>query len=113
MVVGTGADYQARRLMDRGMPFTLLVDPEANVYRALGIGRTRWRDVLRPEVIRNYLGAFRRGGRQGRVTGDPLRLSGVAVLDGDARVRWAHVARVVGDYPSVEEVLDALRALTP
>ena len=95
--------------MDHGMPFECLVDPEAQLYRVLGIGRTGWRAALRPDTYRNYWRGFRRGGRQGEVTGDPRRLSGVAVFDAQHRLRWRHVARTIGDYPPVATLLAALR----
>ncbi len=98
----------ARDATDGGFDFELLVDPEANLYRALGIGRMRLVDFLRPTVAQNYVRAFRRGGRQGRMTGDPKRLSGVAVVDAGGDVRWQYQASVLGDYPEIDAVLDQL-----
>ncbi|GEM_PF-3124058 len=108
IAIGTGAGFQAQRLMDDGMPFPCLVDPDANLYRALGIGRVPWHGWLSPGPWRNYIRAFRRGGRQGRVTGDWRRLSGVAVIDPQRRVRWLHRSGTVGDYPPIAEVLRVL-----
>ena len=81
VAVATGAEFQARRLVDEGMPFPCLVDAEAALYRALGIGRVGLRAVLAPAMYRNYWQAWRRGSRQGQLTGDLRRLSGVAILD--------------------------------
>ena len=113
VAVGTGADFQARRLMEEGMPFPCLVDADAALYRVLGIGRVGLRALLDPATYRNYWRAWRRGSRQGRVTGDPRRLSGVAILDAGGRLRWRHVASTVGDYPPMATVLDQLRRLAP
>jgi hypothetical protein len=111
VAVGTGAPFQARRLMDDGMPFPCLVDADAALYRVLGIGRVGLRAILNPAMYRNYWRAWRRGSRQGRMTGDPARLSGVAILDSAGRLGWRHVATTVGDYPPVASVLDELRRL--
>jgi hypothetical protein len=111
VAVGTGADFQARRLMEDGMPFPCLVDADGMVYRALGIGRVGLRTILNPAMYRNYVRAWRRGSRQGRVAGDPRRLSGVAVVDARGRLRWRHVATTIGDYPPVATVLDQVRLL--
>ena len=111
IVVGTGADWQAERLMADGMPFECLVNPDANLYRTLGIGRVGLSEWLRPSTIRRYVRAYRRGGRQGHITGDWRRLSGVAVIDADRRLRWSYVAEGVGDYPSTADVVAALAAL--
>jgi hypothetical protein len=109
IVVGTGAGFQARRLMDQGMPFECLVDPAARLHRVLGIGRVDWRAALRLDTYRNYWRGWRRGGRQREVTGDPRRLSGLAAFDAQRRLRWRHVARTIGDYPPVAAFLGALR----
>jgi hypothetical protein len=70
--------------MDDGMPFPCSIDPRAELYHALGIGRHGWRVIVNPGTYANYWRAWRRGARQGRITGDPRRLSGVAILDADA-----------------------------
>jgi len=105
IAVGTGAEFQARRLMDEGMPFPCLVDPDARLYRALGIGRLGWRALLMAETYASYWRAWRLGTRRGQVTGDWRRLSGVAIVDAAGRLRWLHRARTVGDYPAVARLL--------
>ena len=108
LAIGTGAAYQAEHLVHHGMPFECVVDPDANFYRAVGIGRVGPTEWLRPSMIARYVRAFRRGGRQGRVTGDWRRLSGVAIVDRDRTLRYLHRATSVGDYPTVAELLHAL-----
>ena len=109
IAVGTGSAAQARRLMDTGTPFPCLVDADRRLYRALGLGRAGLSTVLDPATYANYWRAWRRGARQGDVTGDPRQLSGVAILDADGRLRWRHVARTIGDYPPLSTVLAVLR----
>jgi len=111
IAVGTGAVFQARRLRQDGMPFPCLVDETAGLHRALGIGRVSWRTVLMATTYLNYWRAWRRGARPGRVTGDPQRLSGVAVFDSAGRLRWIHRSRTIGDYPAVPTVLAELDRL--
>lgn len=113
VAVGTGADFQARQLMAEGMPFPCLVDAEAGLYRVLGIGRVGLRTFLDPRTYANYWRAWRRGARQGRITGDSRRLSGVAILDAAGRLSWRHVASTIGDYPPLGRVLEELRRLAP
>jgi AhpC/TSA antioxidant enzyme len=109
IAVATGADFQARALMKDGMPFPCLVDPDAALYRVLGIGRIGLHAFVDPATYLNYWRAWRRGSRQGAVTGDPRRRSGVAIADADGRLRWRHVASTIGDYPPISSVLDRLR----
>ena len=108
IAVGTGAGWQAERLMADGMPFECLVDPDATLYQALGIGRVGLGEWVKPATIRRYVAAFRRGGRQGRITGDWRRLSGVALINPNRTLSWLYRAGGVGDYPSVDEVLGML-----
>lgn len=112
VAVGTGAHFQARSLMQEGTPFPCLVDADAVLYHILGIGRIGLGTLVDPATYGNYWRAWRRGSRQGAVTGDPRRLSGVAIVDASGHLRWRHVAATVGDYPPVARVLDQLRLLT-
>lgn len=114
--MGTAAGYQAAHLMagdDTTAPIGIecLVDPTKALYRALGLGRVPWYGWFRPQLARNYLGAFRRGGRQGAITGDWRQLSGVAIVAPDRRLTYLHRARTVGDYPSLATVLHHLEAV--
>ena len=109
LAIGTGAGYQAEHLMRDGMPFDCVIDPDANFYAAVGIGRVGPTEWLRPSVISRYVAAWRRGGRQGRLTGDWRRLSGVAIVDSDRTIRYLHRATSVGDYPPVAELVGALQ----
>ena len=111
IAVGTGSVAQAARLMEGDLPFACLVDPEGRLYEALGIGRVSWRMVFAPATYLNYWRAWRRGARQGRIAGDPRRLSGVAVADGEGRLRWRYVARTIGDYPPIGRVIAEVKRL--
>ena len=112
IAVGTGSAAQARRLMETGIPFPCLVDSPQRLYRLLGLRRVGVTTLLDAATYLNYWRAWRRGARQGKVTGDPGQLSGVAILDADGRLRWRHVARTIGDYPPLTDVLGELRRST-
>lgn len=111
IAVGTGSPDQARRLMASGVPFPCLVDAQKHLYQALGFGRAGVATFLAPATYVNYWRAWRRGARQGRLAGDGRQLSGVAILDAGGRLAWRHVARTIGDYPAVPDVIAAIRRL--
>ena len=113
IAVGTGSAAQARHLMDTGTPFPCLVDAEGRLYRILGLGRVALRTFVDPATFLNYWRAWRRGARQGSVTGDPRQLSGVALLDAHGRLRWRHVSRTIGDYPPMTRVFAEIRRVAP
>lgn len=118
--MGTGAPDQARRLEERGVPFSCLLDPERNLYRALGIRRVSPWQWLTWRMWRRYLKAFwqryvlRRLTRaaQGRLTGDITQLPGVIVLDEMGRLRYLRRGTALGDYPPFEELMENLRDLS-
>jgi len=105
IAVGTGSTAQARRLMETGTPFPCLVDAQEHLYRALGLRRVGVSTLLDPATYLNYWRAWRRGSRQGKVTGDPRQLSGVAVLDAEGRLRWRYASNAIGDYPPLTDVV--------
>lgn len=111
VAVATGAAFQARSLMAGGVPFPCLVDPDANMHGALGLGRLDWRTLLRPSSYRSHWHAFRRGARQGMLAGDLLQSSGVAVVDPTGRLGYLFRGEKLGNYPPVDEVMDAVRRL--
>ncbi len=111
LVVGTGADFQARQLMQDGLPFPALLDPDKNLYRALGIERIRWDQFVRLSTWKRYFASLRRA-RQGRPTGDILQAPGIAILDPQCTIRYLHRGTTLGDYPPLVEVLGALRTAT-
>lgn len=108
--VGGAADYQARHLMDHGIEFPLLLDPEHTLYQALDVRRIHWWMMVHPATWRNYLLAARRA-RQGRITGHPLQAPGLAIVDTDGAIRFLHRGKTLGDYPSIADIRAAVGRL--
>lgn len=110
LAVGTAAGYQAQHLMDDGLGFPAVVDPDSHLYRAVNLARMRWWEVLRPRGARNYWKSFRRGNRQGRITGDAFQLPGVLVVDSSGVLRWLYRGEAIGDYPTMDDTISAVAA---
>ncbi|MGB7383741.1 MAG: redoxin domain-containing protein [Rhodococcus sp. (in: high G+C Gram-positive bacteria)] len=110
VALGGAADYQARHLMDNGIGYPLLLDPDHTLYRALDVHRIHWWMMLSPRTWRKYLTAARRA-RQGRITDHPLQAPGLAIIDTDRTVRMLHRGRTLGDYPPAAQVLAEARRL--
>lgn len=110
--VGTGATWQAAALRERGITFPLLSDPDRRVYERLALPRGSWAQLLRPASAWRYarwaLRNLRGGHGQGRFTGDVAQLPGTAVLDAEGALVWLHRGEGLGDYPSLEETLEAV-----
>lgn len=92
-------------------PFPVLADPSLAGYRALDMGRTRWRDLLRPRILVYFLKLMLRGWKPRRPHpgDDVLQLGGDVVLDEQRRVLWAHVSADPADRPALDALLAAAR----
>jgi hypothetical protein len=113
VAVGGAAPSQARNLMDRGVPFPCLLDPEHNLSRALDLGRIPWSAWLWPRTYTGYLRGARRA-RPGRISAaDALQAPGVVIVDPPGRLAWVHRGRTLGDYPPVNRVIAEVQRLIP
>jgi peroxiredoxin len=108
IAVGGSADYQARWLRDTGVRMPLLLDPDQRLRDAVGFGSLSGRQLMAPRGLRTYAAAVLSGIRPQRITGDVRRSPGVAILGARLDVRWTYEGTALGDYPSLEEVLDAV-----
>ena len=104
---GTAAAYLARH----PLPFPAVSDPTAAAHRAFGLGRTSWREFLRPAVLGRYLALMFRGWLPAaKAAGDDLlQLGGDFVLDGRGRLAYAYRSRTPTDRPPAGEVVEAVR----
>lgn len=109
--VSVAAPYQAELLMRDRIGFDLLLDPDGEFKRALGVGRLRLSSYLHPKVLWRYLRWMGRS-KPGRITAGPTEAPGVVILDRDGVIRYLYAGETLGDYPPMEEVLDELRAVT-
>lgn len=94
------------------MPFPLLLDPENDLRRRLGIAATfSPLRLLHPRGALAYLRAARQAGDFGPIWSEATQRPAVVVLDRDLDVAWRHVGKQLGDYPGIDEVLAAVGSL--
>jgi len=113
VAVGGSADYQARWLRDTGVTMPLLLDPAQRLRDAVGFGSLSGRQLMAPRGLRSYAAAVLSGIRPQRITGDMMRSPGIAILDADHELRWTYEGAALGDYPPLDEVLDAAGLVAP
>ncbi len=53
--VGKAADFQAAHLLENGIGYPLLMDPEELLYQAVGLGRFPWWKPLSPKTWSKYV----------------------------------------------------------
>jgi peroxiredoxin len=116
VAIGQGTGDEAAAVCARmGVTYPCLGDPERASYRAYGLPRGGWR-----EIVLDPMRAGNRAMKEGyRVSirgslmrhSDWFQLPGVAIVDRGGRIRYLHRARHSGDLPPVSDVIAALAAL--
>ena len=113
VAIGQGtADEAGRVCAQMGVRFPCLGDPEKTSYRAYGLRRAGWREIVL-DPIREGSEAMKKGYRvslRGSLMrhSDWFQLPGVAIVDRAGIVRYLHQARHSGDIPAPSVVLTAL-----
>jgi len=114
VAIGQGtADEAGRICAQMGVDYPCLGDPEKASYRAYGLRRGGWREIVL-DPMRAGNEAMRKGHRvslRGSLMrhADWFQLPGVAIVDRAGIVRYLHRAAHSGDIPSPGRVLLALR----
>jgi peroxiredoxin len=116
VAIGQGtADEATRVCAQMGVAFPCLGDPGKASYRAYGLPRAGWREIVL-DPIRDGSRAMKEGYRvsiRGSLMrhSDWFQLPGVAIVDRTGVVRYFHRARHSGDVPSPAAVVAALTSL--
>lgn len=77
-----------------------IADPQRLMYRALEIGRGRFRQLFGPRVVWSGLVAALRGHGIGRIQGDPFQMPGTAIIH-RAVVLRQYVHQTAADIPDL------------
>ena len=100
-------------LKNRAWPFAVVCDPDRTAYLHMDLERTSLGRVLRPRMIFYYLKLIFQGMkvRKPYAGEDVYQLGGDFVLDRERRVRFAPRSRDPAVRPSIEMLLEQLRAV--
>jgi peroxiredoxin len=110
--VTQGDPQQAQSLCDRfHAPFPCLADPQRESYRAFGLKRGSWWEVVGPATFPRGLQAASKGHFIERPIGDVMQLPGTFIIDRQGIVRYASYARHSADHPQTSELVEALRGI--
>lgn len=116
VAIGQGTATEASAVCARmGIGYPCLGDPERTSYRAFGLRRGGWREILL-DPMRDGNRAMKEGHRvsiRGSLMrhSDWFQLPGVAIVDRAGIVRYLHQARHSGDVPAAATVVAALADL--
>ncbi len=90
------------------LPFTILSNPERDVYGAYGLVRGSWLRIFSPGTIWIYLKHFARGRRYHHAASGWRQLGGDFVLGEDGTVLYEHRGRTPSDRPTVSSLIAEL-----
>lgn len=113
-MVGFGEEANAKEWMDANkvnFPFPLLLDPEAKLYRELGLKRSIvgvWDIPLLVDLAEKALAGLKGGHFEGD---DLYMLAGDYIVDSSGKLILAYSTANSHDRPNVEEILAALNKM--
>jgi peroxiredoxin len=111
VVVSFGAGLLARRwLEETKAPFTLLLDPRREAYKAYHLDRSLLRSWNLNTFLR-YVRLLLSGYRWRGIQGDSAQLGGDFIVDRDGIIRLAWPSRDPTDRPSIDDILNALKSM--
>ena len=98
----------AQSVMDSGWPFQLWMDPTHTVRAQAGIDRMGYQNLLKPSGGAAYaksLGSWKMFRLE---LSEANQRPALLLLDADQHIVFEHVGNALGDYPTVDMVLDEL-----
>jgi peroxiredoxin len=112
-LIGQATPRQAAHFRRRlGIELPILTDEHRESYKAAGAKIATFGELLGPRVVaKGLLASARTGVVQGRTIGHPAQLGGAMLVRADGSVAWTHMSQDASDNASVEQLLDAVRAL--
>lgn len=107
--IAPAASHQADHLTESGIPYDLFLDPEQRVGERVGVGKQSMARLLfNIPAWWRYVKALLSGNWQRRITGHYSNLPGIVVVNSSGEVTYVHRGTGLGDYPSLDEVIDHL-----
>ena len=111
IVYRENVDFVLRACTRRGTPFDCVCDPAGELMAAAGVERFSigryW--AFSPRKLVN---ALRSGSRVGKATTELLQGRATFVLDGNARVVYAHTSVNAADIPPIRDIVAAVQSVT-
>lgn len=115
VVQGT-AEETARFCGRHGVEQLCIPDPEKESYRAMGLRRTRWKEILVPSAeLRQRRKEANEAGCGISLSGtlqkhsDVLQLPGAALVGAGGKILWLHRGTHTADLPSADSLLQTVR----
>jgi peroxiredoxin len=109
VLVGMGPPKESRVFLEHfKVPFPMICDPERKLYDIYGLKKMGVLGFLSPSLALKSLSAVAQGNMAGIPEGDVKQLAGIFIIDNSGHIRFRHLSGDPADFPSAEDVLEAL-----
>jgi hypothetical protein len=104
---------EGAEILDQYWPGARAVsDPERQFYRAFGLHRGSFNQLLGPRVVWAAAKSAMKGNAPGRAQGDVRTMPGMFLMS-RGEIVWQHDFRFSGDHPDLEEVARVADQIDP
>ena len=93
------------RSLQETMPFPLLLDEQHALRSAFDISRLPGKALMSPTSAKNYAKALGGVRRVAVHPSEATQTPAVVVLDADQNVAWKYIGVALGDYPTIDEIV--------
>ncbi len=109
VIVGLGTPEQSEEFRKRfQVPYTIISDPEKNLYRAFGLRQMSPLGFLSPSLAVRSISTMAKGHFMGFPEGDVRQLPGVFVINTDGQIEFSHYAENPADHPDPDTIIEIL-----
>jgi peroxiredoxin len=90
------------------VPYTIISDPEKNLYRAFGLKQMSPLGFFSPSLAVRSISTMAKGHFMGVPEGDVRQLPGVFVINTDGQIEFSHYAENPADHPDPDTIIRIL-----
>lgn len=109
VIVGLGTPEQSVEFRKKfQVPFTIVSDPEKQLYAAFGFKQMSPLGFLSPSLFAKSISTMAKGHVMGVPEGDVRQLPGVFIINTDGRIEFSHYAEDPADHPDPDAILEIL-----
>lgn len=109
LVLQSDPDKLAAQLKKEDLPFSIICDPDAALYKRFGVAPAASREKMGgPGTMAKIEKARAAGFRHGEYEGNEMQLPAVFLMDRDCRLEYVHYGASVDDVPEPEELAEKM-----
>ena len=105
VILQSRPEIAAKLARKNDWPFTIVCDPEAEIFLKYGVTHGGLLKYLHPAGLMAVVKATFKGFRHGKFEGRETQTPAVFIADADRRITYAYYGKNISDVPSTETIL--------